>query len=108
MKLKNEERYQLQARILKALSHPARLKIVEELSRGERCVCELTEMIGCDISTVSKHLAILRSTGLVETEKRGLSVYYRLCCPCIPQLLACVERTLKENIRNQLRIVIKC
>lgn len=103
--MKNQERYQTQARILKALAHPARLRMVEELAKGERCVCELTELVGCDISTVSKHLSLLRAVGLVETEKRGLSVYYRLCCPCIVQLLTCVERTMKENIQNQLRAV---
>jgi len=48
------------AKVMKALAHSSRLFIVDELSRGERCVCELTEMIGADVSTVSKHLAVLR------------------------------------------------
>jgi DNA-binding transcriptional ArsR family regulator len=61
------------ARIMKALAHPSRLFIVDELSRGERCVCELTEMIGADVSTVSKHLALLKNAGIV------LDVPYRTC-----------------------------
>ena len=59
------------AAVYKALGHPTRLFIVEELSHGERCVCELTAMVGADVSTVSKHLSVLRGVGLVEDEKRG-------------------------------------
>ena len=66
------------AKVMKALAHPSRLFIVDELSRGERCVCELTEMIGADVSTVSKHLAVLREAGLVLDERRGVQVFYRL------------------------------
>ena len=58
-------RLDAQARVMKALAHPTRLFIVEELGRGERCVCELTEMVGADVSTVSKHLALLRNAGVV-------------------------------------------
>ncbi|MFO7877386.1 MAG: metalloregulator ArsR/SmtB family transcription factor, partial [Desulfovermiculus sp.] len=63
--MKNDirDRYESRARIMKALGHPSRLFIVDELSRQDRCVCELTEMIGADISTVSKHLSILREAG---------------------------------------------
>lgn len=53
------------ARVLKAMAHPSRLLIIEELQNTERCVCELTEMIGADISTVSKHLSVLRQAGIV-------------------------------------------
>ncbi|RPJ48319.1 MAG: transcriptional regulator, partial [Candidatus Latescibacterota bacterium] len=49
------------ARIIKAMAHPTRLFIVDELARGERCVCDLAEMVGADVSTVSKHLSILRN-----------------------------------------------
>lgn len=105
MKKVNKESYQLQARILKALAHPARLRIVHELASRERCVCELTEMIGSDISTISRHLFILRSAGIIDSEKRGTSVYYRLGCPCVIQLLGCVEAAIRENIWNQLRVV---
>ena len=71
-------KFELRAQIVKAMAHPTRLFIVDELSRQERCVCELTEMIGADTSTVSKHLTILKSAGLVKDDKRGTSVYYQL------------------------------
>ena len=56
----SKARYEARANIMKAMAHPSRLFILDELSKGERCVCELTEMIGADVSTVSKHLSLLR------------------------------------------------
>jgi ArsR family transcriptional regulator len=84
------------ARVMKALAHPSRLFIVDELSRGERCVCELTEMVGADVSTVSKHLALLKQAGVVLDERRGQQVFYRLRVPCILNFFGCVEAVLEE------------
>ena len=89
------------ARVMKALAHPSRLFIVDELSRGERCVCELTEMIGADVSTVSKHLAVLREAGLVLDERRGVQIFYRLRVPCILNFFGCVEAVLEETARER-------
>jgi ArsR family transcriptional regulator len=97
-------RLNARARIIKAMAHPTRLFIVEELSRGERCVCELTGMIGADMSTVSKHLGVLRAAGVVADEKRGSQVYYTLRCPCVLQFFACVESVLKTNAEKQLEL----
>jgi DNA-binding transcriptional ArsR family regulator len=91
------QRFRERAEILKALGHPSRLLMVDELTRGERCVCELTELVGADISTVSKHLAVLRDAGLVNCEKRGLKVFYRLSCPCILNFFTCVESVREEK-----------
>jgi DNA-binding transcriptional ArsR family regulator len=73
-----QTRYKTQARILKALAHPTRLFIVDELSRGERCVRELTDLIDAEMPTVSRHLSVLRNAGVLEDEKRGAQVFYRL------------------------------
>lgn len=93
VKIRLEER----ARVIKAMAHPSRLLIIEELAKGERCVRELTEMIGSDVSTVSKHLSVLREAGIVDDEKRGLQVYYRLKMPCILNFFGCVESVLKAR-----------
>lgn len=95
-------RYEARAKVVKALAHPTRLFIVDEIGKGERCVCELTEMIGADISTVSKHLSVLKQAGLVADEKRGLMVYYRLNTPCLSGLFDCVEGVLRSNAKAQL------
>jgi len=83
--------YKAQARIMKALAHPTRLFIVDELSRGERCVCELTDMIGVEMPTVSRHLSQLKSAGIVDDDKRGAQVFYRLRVPCVLNFFQCVE-----------------
>ena len=83
--------YKAQARIIKALAHPTRLFIVDELSRGERCVCELTDLIGVEMPTVSRHLSLLKNAGLLEDEKRGSQVYYRLRVPCVLNFFKCVQ-----------------
>lgn len=77
--------------VIKALAHPSRLTIAEALQQGEQCVCDLRELVGSDLSTVSKHLTLMRQAGLVEMEKRGLNVYYRLRCPCLLSFLECVD-----------------
>lgn len=83
--------------IFKALAHPSRLMIINELSHGERCVCDLTELVGHDISTVSKHLNVLKRSGIVNDEKRGKQVYYRLKVPCIINYFYCIESVIQEN-----------
>mgnify|MGYP003823120479 FL=1 len=76
--------------VLKALAHPVRLYLVMELARGEKCVCELTDQVCCDMSTVSRHLSQLRNAGIVEDDKRGLQVFYRLRAPCIIEFISCL------------------
>ncbi|MCX8109119.1 MAG: metalloregulator ArsR/SmtB family transcription factor [Verrucomicrobiae bacterium] len=83
-------RFKVQARILKALAHPSRLLMVDELSRGERCVCELAKLVGAEMPTVSRHLALLRGAGIVEDEKRGVQVFYRLKTPCVMKFFQCL------------------
>jgi DNA-binding transcriptional ArsR family regulator len=99
MKEETRSRYQLRAAVFKALAHPSRLLMVDELSRGERCVCELTELVGSDISTVSKHLSVLKRAGIVQDDRRGLQVFYRLRCPCILRFLDCIEAVIEEKER---------
>lgn len=101
MDARTRTRYEARARILKAMAHPSRLLIIDELAAGEKCVCELTEMIGADMSTVSKHLSVLKSAGLVADEKRGLQVFYTLKVPCATSLFSCIEGVIKSNAEAQ-------
>ena len=98
-------RYEIRAKILKAMAHPTRLFIIDELVAGERCVCELTDMIGADKSTVSKHLSVLKAAGIVEDEKRGLQVYYTLCVPCVTNTFSCIDEVVKSNLKAQLAAI---
>ena len=98
---KTRERYIARAGIIKAMAHPTRLFMVDELSRGERCVCELTEMVGDDISTISKHLSILKNVGIVSDERRGTQIFYSLRVPCVLNFFSCVESVMKTNAKKQ-------
>lgn len=106
MDAKQRAKYEARAKIIKGLSHPTRLFIVDELTKtGERCVCELTEMVGVDMSTVSRHLAVLKGAGLVEDEKRGNMVYYRLRVKCILDFFECVESVMACNAQRQQELL---
>ena len=98
---KIKARYASRVQVIKAMSHPTRLFMVDELSKGERCVCELTEMVGDDISTISKHLSILKNAGIVVDEKHGTQVFYSLRVPCVLNFVFCVESVLKANAKEQ-------
>jgi DNA-binding transcriptional ArsR family regulator len=97
MKTSVRETLQRRANILKALAHPSRLMMVDELAKGERCVCELQELVGADMSTVSKHLTVLRKAGLVASDKRGLQVFYTLLSPCVMSFFTCVESVIEAH-----------
>ncbi|PAW78071.1 MAG: transcriptional regulator [Verrucomicrobia bacterium Tous-C9LFEB] len=95
----DKAKFKSQALVLKALAHPSRLFIVEELSKGERCVCELTEMIGAEMPTVSRHLSLLKNAGIIVDDKRGTQVFYKLTTPCVMKFLGCmvgVESSFKR------------
>jgi len=82
-------------RVLKAMAHTSRLAMLEALADGEKCVCELQKLVGSDISTVSKHLALMKAAGLVMDRKEGLWVHYRLRVPCVLRFMDCIEAVLE-------------
>jgi ArsR family transcriptional regulator len=65
------------------------------------CVCDLRELVGSDLSTVSKHLAVLKHAGVVADEKRGSQVFYSLRCPCVTAFFTCAESVLKKTAKDQ-------
>jgi len=94
--------YEVRASVIKAMAHPTRLFIVDNLAEGDLCVNDLTKKIGADMSTVSKHLSILKNAGIVQTRKEGTQVYYNLKMPCILNFFGCVESVLKTTSTEQL------
>ena len=95
------ERYAARARIAKAMAHPSRLLMLEALEQKERCVGDLTDLVGADQSTVSKHLALLKQAGLVEDRKDGVMVYYRVKVCCLQGFWDCIEGVLAANLKAQ-------
>ena len=98
MKAEIEELYSKEAGILKAMAHPTRLFILNAIKKKEVCVCELTERVGDDISTVSKHLLVLKNAGLVTSRRQGNWLYYSLKCPCVLDFSACVRAMGAKNV----------
>ena len=84
-----------QAKIFKALGHPTRLLMVDALRDGEKCVCELQSLVGDDMSTISRHLAVLREAGIISSDKRGTNIYYKLSLGCTGEL---VEKRVRSQI----------
>lgn len=100
MKTFDRSKYVYSTKVFKALAHPARLFIIEELLNGERCVCELAQMIGVKMPTMSRHLAILKEGGIVEEEKRGVQVFYKIKTPCVLNFFKCVNDVRRKTLRE--------
>ena len=105
MTRKDQALLHAKARVFKALGHPTRLFMIQELSKGECCVCRFAEHIDADLSTVSRHLAVLKQAGLVEDEKRGQQVFYRLRVPCVIQFMDCIEAVIKSSAEAHVELL---
>ena len=86
--------------MFKALGHPSRLLIIDTLADGEQCVSQLTKKLGCDSSTASNHLAVLRNVGLVLDDKRGQQVFYRLGAECVSKVFECLGEIHAARDKN--------
>ncbi|MGQ9513114.1 ArsR/SmtB family transcription factor [Thermodesulfitimonas sp.] len=92
--------WEMAAGVLRALGHPLRLKIVEFLREGERCVCEIIPAVGAGQSVVSKHLLVLRQAGILEARKRGLRVIYRIRDPAVLELCDLAREVVLRRVRE--------
>ncbi|MGC8863481.1 MAG: ArsR/SmtB family transcription factor [Armatimonadota bacterium] len=100
----NRRVYEMRARIIKAMAHPSRLMMIDALSEGEKCVCELRDLVGSDMSTVSKHLSLMKQAGIVADRKVGQQVFYNLRVPCILNFFGCVEAVIRSNVEEQMEL----
>lgn len=103
MNTATRQHFEARAQIIKAMGHPTRLYLVHELEQGEQCVCDLQTKVGSDLSTVSRHLAVLRNAGIIASRKDGNQVFYRLECPCVLSFFECVEKVLASNREQSLQ-----
>lgn len=92
--------FDVESELFSALSHPARLQILELLSEGETCVCHIQAVLGQRQAYVSQQLMALRQAGLVESRKEGLRVYYRIDCPQLTGLLEQARRLVRAQSRG--------
>lgn len=89
--LTSNRSYEAQAQLLKLLTHPARLAILNILSDGEHCVCHMEAHLGYRQAYISQQLMVLREAGLIQDRRDGWNVFYRVSEPRIFTILAAVE-----------------
>ncbi len=92
-----EQKYAEQAEIFKALAHPTRLFIIHTIKDESMSVKELTALVGIDISTMSKHLDILKKNKIIKGEKVKNYVYYKLDIPCVLEFMSCATRVINKK-----------
>jgi ArsR family transcriptional regulator len=103
-----EERVlELKAEILKALAQPTRLKILELLRNGERCICEIVPAINGEQSNISRHISLMQKSQLVTTRKDGVKVMVKVRDPRIFQILDSVSLLLKKQIQETGKLIQK-
>lgn len=104
--------YKTVANRIKLLAHPERLCILDVLRRGSECVCHLEALLGKPQPYVSQQLGLLRNAGIIEDEKDGLNVYYRLVdtevSAWLDQVLGKVEGEHPEIARHKQIIACPC
>ncbi len=97
--------FEKQAGIAQAMAHPLRIAIIDFLKEGQQCVCDIAGHIGAERSNVSRHLSVMVNAGILEYHKMGLKVIYKLKCPCILDFFACISGVLKEQAKQNSRLL---
>jgi ArsR family transcriptional regulator len=100
----NEQECEARARVMKALASPVRLRIVDELSRGERCICELQPLFPMNKSTLSRHVAALRNVGIVSERREGVRIVLRLQTPCILNVFDCAMGVIRSEAKRHAKL----
>lgn len=102
------ELFVIRAQVVKALSHPLRLRIIEVLKPGEeKNVYDLSKELGCAQPSISKHLAVLKNSGVLSFRKEDTKTYYKLRIPCVKEFLSCIDNILKDDLRIKKKELAK-
>jgi DNA-binding transcriptional ArsR family regulator len=95
----------LKSEVLKALAQPTRLKILELLRNGERCICEIIPAINGEQSNISRHISTMQKSHLITTRKDGVKVMVKVRDPRIFEVLDTVGLFLKTQMQEQSRLM---
>jgi len=95
----------LTAEFFKMLSHPARIKILHILEKGELCVCDIIEELDIEQSNLSQHLGVMKKQGIIDSRKDGQKVIYRIVYQSVMDVVGAAEKTLSEQIGNSQSIL---
>ena len=98
-----KKRFERQAEVVRSLAHPIRLAIADFLRDGEQCVCDIADRVGAERSNVSRHLGVMLKSGILQTRKDGVMVFYSLRTPCILDFMACASNVLRHNLQEDAK-----
>jgi len=91
----------LKTELLKAMSHPIRLSIIELLGNGEQCLRDITANLQVDTATISRHLSVLKQVGIVEHRREGPHMVYWVSMPCALDIARCLERAVFDRLKER-------
>jgi DNA-binding transcriptional ArsR family regulator len=100
-----EKVLELKAELLKTLAQPTRLKILELLRNGEKCICEIVPAINGEQSNISRHISMMQKSHLVTTRKDGVRVMVNVKDPKIFEILDKVSAILKNQMKEQEKLL---
>jgi ArsR family transcriptional regulator len=98
---------ELKAEVLKALAQPTRIKILECLRNGEKCICEIVPAINGEQSNISRHISLMQKSHLVTTRKDGVKVMVKVRDPKIFEILDSVSLLLRKQIQETGKLIQK-
>jgi DNA-binding transcriptional ArsR family regulator len=103
-----EERViELKADILKALAQPTRLRILELLREGEKCICEIVPALNGEQSNISRHISLMQKSQIVTTRKDGVKVMVKVRDPRVFDILDKVSVILKNQMKEQEKLILQ-
>jgi DNA-binding transcriptional ArsR family regulator len=100
-----EQVVELKAAILKAMAQPTRLKILESLRSGEKCICEIVPTINGEQSNISRHISMMQKSHLVTTHKEGVRVMVNVKDPKVFEILDKISAILKTRLKEQEKLL---
>lgn len=98
--------YERQAQICKAFANPVRLKIIDQVSRGESSVAELQDKLRISKANLSQHIAVLRAVGVIGTRREGKQLYYSLAIPEVKQACQLVRKVLHAQLEGEKKLLM--
>lgn len=101
----DERVLELKAEVLKALAQPTRLKILELLRHGEKCICEIVPALNGEQSNISRHVSLMQKSHLVTTRKDGVKLMVKVGDPRIFDILDRVGTILKNQMSEQSKLM---
>jgi DNA-binding transcriptional ArsR family regulator len=100
------ERLRMKAEVFAAMGHPLRLGVIEFLMDAEHCVCDIVDHLGTGMSNISKHLSVLKKTGIVTDRRDGPRIMYSLTMCCALDFMKCVEGTVIKRLDEQRSVKV--